>query len=191
LEQCFRLRSTAAAYKLSQGEHPHPHDSLGEPVRESYAKLVAALAEGTFAALESVPLGGVLKLSNPLAENAFDLEGLDSCQFTMPAPPDCASAAQAAELVELYWQSLTRDVPFSRWDRDATIAAAAAEKLRTPLDAADPIPHSLQRVAGRAACVAVFSFTGTLWKHADGAALRGAGAGPELWSERRGLAGHA
>jgi hypothetical protein len=96
-------------------------------VRESYAKLLAALSEGTFAALESVPLGGVLKLSNPLAENAFDLEGLDSCQFTMPAPPDCGSAAQAAELVELYWQSLTRDVPFSRWDRDATVAAAAAD----------------------------------------------------------------
>jgi len=39
----------------------------------------------------------MLKLSNPLAENAFDLEGLDSCQFTMPPPPDCASAAEGVE----------------------------------------------------------------------------------------------
>ncbi len=51
-------------------------------MRESYAKLLAALSEGTFAALESVPLGGVLKLSNPLAENAFDLEGLGATMHT-------------------------------------------------------------------------------------------------------------
>ena len=76
----------------------------------------------------------MLKLSNPLAETAFDLEGLDSCQFTMPPPPDCASAAQAGEMVELYWQALTRDVPFSRWDRDATIAAAADDLKAFELD---------------------------------------------------------
>jgi hypothetical protein len=147
IEQCFRLRSTAAAYKLSLGEPSHPvnederltpggaasyskglpHDSLGEPLRETYRKLVSALADGEFAAIETLPLGGALKLSNPLAENAMDLEGPDSRQLTMPAPPACASAAQAGEMVELYWQALTRDVPFSHWDRDATATAAAAD----------------------------------------------------------------
>jgi hypothetical protein len=52
----------------------------------------------------------------------------------MPPPPDCASAAQAGEMVELYWQALTRDVPFSRWDRDATIAAAADDLKAFELD---------------------------------------------------------
>jgi membrane-associated phospholipid phosphatase len=99
----------------------------GEPLNNSYQKLVAALTEGSFSAMEAIPLGGALRLSNPLAENAFDLEGLDSHQFRIPAPPECASALQASEMVEMYWQALTRDMPFSRWDREATVGAAVAD----------------------------------------------------------------
>lgn len=146
-EQSFRLRSTAAAYKLSEPERQHPvnddeqqfpggaasyskalpHDFQGEPIQGTYSKFLAALSEGRFAALEAIPLGGAAKLSNPLAGNAYDLEGLDSCQFTIPAPPTCSSAEQAAEMAELYWQALVRDVPFSRWERDAAIGAAVAD----------------------------------------------------------------
>ncbi len=145
MEQCFRVRSTAAAYKLSQPELSHPtngdeelfpngaasyskglpHGSDGEPLAGSYAKLTSALREGTFAAIENTPLGGGLKLLNPLACKAMDLEGLDACQLTLPPPPTFSSARQAWEMAELYWQALTRDVPFARWNHDATIAAAA------------------------------------------------------------------
>ncbi len=106
IERCFQLRSTAAAYKLSLGEAVHPvnedalaeagarsfskglpHDDLGEPLADSFLKFAGALREGTIEAIECVPLGGSLRLSNPLAESAFDLEGLDSRQFTLAAPP--------------------------------------------------------------------------------------------------------
>lgn len=147
IEQSFRIRSTAAAYRFSEGEHPHPsngdeqqypsgaanyskglpHDFLGEPIKDCYSKFVAALSEGTFTALENIRLGGSLKLSNPLAENAYDLEGLDSRQFTIPQPPSFSSKEQAGEMAELYWQALIRDVPFSRWDHDATVGAAVAD----------------------------------------------------------------
>jgi len=145
-EQCFRLRSTAAAYKLAQAEPKHPinedaadlagvrsfskalpHDELGEPLPDAYKKFVDALKEGTIEAVECIPLGGSLRLSNPLAENAFDLEGLDSRQFTLAAAPSFGSLQQAGEMAELYWQALGRDVPFSYWTHDAVVESALAD----------------------------------------------------------------
>ena len=132
-QRAYQLRLSAAAYEreqpiephLSNGdEHAYPngvasfskglsHSTLGEPDPGAYRQLLNALSRGDFDALESVPLGGAVKLSNPLAAAAFNLEGPDSHQLGMPAAPRFASAEQAGELVELYWQALTRDIPFS------------------------------------------------------------------------------
>jgi hypothetical protein len=111
----------AGARSFSKGL---PHDELGEPLADCFLKFAGALREGTIEAMECVPLGGSLRLSNPLAESAFDLEGLDSRQFTLAAPPAFASLEQAGEMAELYWQSLARDVPFARWPHDAIIGSA-------------------------------------------------------------------
>jgi hypothetical protein len=48
------------------------------------------------------------------------LIGLDPTEFAIPVPPALASAARAAEAVELYWMSLLRDVPFSSYLNDTT-----------------------------------------------------------------------
>jgi hypothetical protein len=45
----------------------------------------------------------------------------------MPAPPAFASAEEAAEMVELYWQALTRDVPFGAYETHPLTLQAAAE----------------------------------------------------------------
>ena len=55
-----------------------------------------------------------MKLNNPQAAYAFDLAGLDSFDTHLAAPPPFASAAAAAEMAELYWQALVREVPFAR-----------------------------------------------------------------------------
>ena len=177
-EECYRLRRTAAAYERAQALVPRrsngdevaypngtanfskslPHNALGEPERSAYDQLLAALSRGTFEALEAVPLAGAAKLSNPLAAEAFELEGPDSHQLGMPSAPNFAGAEQAGELVELYWQALTRDIPFLMWEQDETIAAATADlnarrDFRGPRTGRLVTSQTLFRLGGTGVCI--------------------------------------
>jgi hypothetical protein len=104
-----------------------PHDALGHVDPAAFAALLKAMQTGAPADFEAIPLGGATKLKNPQAALAFDLQGADSHSLALNKPPAFASAETAAEMVELYWQALTRDVPFSSYTTDATIVAAASE----------------------------------------------------------------
>src|SRR5437763_11668060 len=70
------------------------------------------------------------KLVNPCAGAAFDMQGADSHHLAIPAPPGVAGAETAAEMVELYWQALTRDVPFTDYDSNLLTQVAAADISR-------------------------------------------------------------
>lgn len=75
-------------------------------------------------------LGAGRKLNGPLGAFALALVGADSQQFgdsIVPHPPKLASPEYATELVELYWASLLRDVPFTEYETNATAIAAAKE----------------------------------------------------------------
>jgi len=104
-----------------------PHNALGEPSVAAYHALIAALNSGAPAAFEQIPLGGVVKLANPQAAYAFELEGADSHHLAMAAPPRFASAEEAGEIGELYWQALTRDVPFANYATDPAVSRAVAD----------------------------------------------------------------
>ena len=54
----------------------------------------------------------------------FDLEGPDAQSVTMPPAPSLDSQELIAEMGEVYWMALCRDVPFADWDGNATIDAA-------------------------------------------------------------------
>jgi len=101
-----------------------PHDELGVVEPAAYEAYLHALSTGRPEDFENIPLGGKAKLANPQAGLAFDLEGPDSHCMAMPPAPRFDSAEQAGELVELYWMALARDVHFSDYATDATIAAA-------------------------------------------------------------------
>ena len=92
-----------------------PHDRVGEVDRAAYDLLRAAVLEGTPSSFEQVPLGGTAKLANPISGLAFDLEGLDSHQCAILPAPAVDSDLRAAEMVELYWQALCRDINFSEY----------------------------------------------------------------------------
>jgi hypothetical protein len=64
------------------------------------------------------------RLVNPQGGLAYQLEDVAITQLAAPPPPALASKDEAAEMVELYWASLVRDVPFINWGSDSTIAAA-------------------------------------------------------------------
>jgi hypothetical protein len=145
--QAYRLRRDAAivhsnlplpAYPTNDDEDAYPnkiasytkglsHNELGEVDLLAYTALTNALETGQPAAFEAIPLGGRVKLANPLAAYAFELEGDDPHQFTMIAPPTFRSGETAGEMIELYWQALTRDVPFALYDTHLLTNAAAAD----------------------------------------------------------------
>lgn len=146
--ECRRIRSEAIDPAADLGPFPRPtngdeerfpnrignfsktlpHDGLGEVDPAAYDALLAALASGKFDDFEAVPAGGTATMLNPLGGLAFNIEGPDSpFDGLVNPPPSITSTELAAQAAELYWMAVCRDVPFSEYDRDPTIAAAAAD----------------------------------------------------------------
>jgi len=149
-EMATRLRQTAALAegRQPQASHPNngdetslpnyiasftkglPHTQLGEVEPSAYQSLLAALETGTETAIENIQRGSGAKLVNPLSGYAFQMEGADSHIWGTAPPPAFSSAAAAGEMVELYWQALCRDVPFTQYDTSALTAAAVEDLNR-------------------------------------------------------------
>ena len=104
-----------------------PHNDLGDVDLNAYNAYLHALNTAKPADFEAIPLGGAAKLSNPQAAYCYALEGADAAALAVPPPSTFSSAQAAAEMVEDYWQALTRDVPFSQYRTDPTIALAVAD----------------------------------------------------------------
>lgn len=119
------------------------HNQYGEVEPTAYRALISAIRSGEFAEFEELRQHQGCSdqtrqrpFVNPLAGNAFDLEGTDPGQLSIiennmrrpfrPAPA-FASAEEASEMVELYWMSLLRDVPFDEYETNDLAQAAAAD----------------------------------------------------------------
>lgn len=104
-----------------------PHNHIGEVNLNAYQALIEALTTGDPADFAAVPLGGVVKLTDPQAAYAYDLSGPDSHHLGMIPPPAFSSAWKAGEMAEIYWQALTRDVPFTEYDSNPLTLAAVSD----------------------------------------------------------------
>jgi membrane-associated phospholipid phosphatase len=146
VERAFRLRVERAVHVKQQDPAEHEtngdearypnrlgsftkglaHDALGDVDAKAFKALTDAMDSdpGDFEALTTA---GGLRLVNPQAALCFNLDGADSVQYPLAPPPAFSSAEMAAQACELYWQALTRDVPFSTYERDPLIQRAAAE----------------------------------------------------------------
>jgi hypothetical protein len=118
------------------------HNDLGEPDPDNFDRFVLTLRDGDAAAFARLPRapGAQVKLNNPQAAYAFELAGLDSHATRVQPPPAFASIDQARDLLEVYWQALTLDVPFASYEADPLVAAAIADlngisAPNTPVDA--------------------------------------------------------
>ncbi len=128
---------------------PHPN-ALGEVDPVAYRAMVRALNSGSPELFEAIPLGLGRKLTNPQAGLAVDLEGPDAQSPAIPPAPRIDSAENAAEMAELYWMALLRDIPFSDYESNANAAAAAASlsgfsDFRGPKTGGDVTPGTLFR----------------------------------------------
>lgn len=104
-----------------------PHNQLGQVDLCAYQDYLEALFSGNPDSFEAIPLGGNTKLANPQAAYAYEMVGADAHHLLLPATPSFASAWQAGEMVELYWQALAKDVPFAHYTTNQLIGEAAAE----------------------------------------------------------------
>lgn len=120
----------------------------------AYATFKAALSSGAPADFEKIILGGPRTLNGPQAGLAFYLDSLDGSQYLVPPAPALASEAYAAELIELYWASLLRDVPFGGYEQSSVATRAAAELSSLP-DYAGPRDAPVR--SSRGCCSAVAS----------------------------------
>lgn len=163
-ERAYRIRHEAALYQydLPGAEHPTngdeerypnriasyskhlPHDERGEVDPTAYEALLRAVRSGDLADFRAVPRGGANLPIGFVTAFAFVLEGTDPQQFTTIPPPALASEELAGEMAEVYWQALTRDVPFSQYGEDR-LTQAASDELRRFSGFGDVAPENLFR----------------------------------------------
>ena len=107
-----------------------PQASYGKVDLAAFTQFRNATLSGKFADFEALTLGGKRTLNGPMGSYAYTFMGADGSQFgdvVVPAPPKVTSEAYATELIELYWCSLLRDVPFSEYPGNPIAIAAATE----------------------------------------------------------------
>lgn len=146
-EAAYQVRKNAASYqkKLPLPSHPSngdedlfpnkignyskglPHNNLGLVDQKAYKALIKSLSTGDPENFASIPMGGSAKLSNPQSAYAYDLVGPDSHHLVIIEPPAFSSSWIASEAAEVYWQALTRDVPFSDYDTNELTLEAASD----------------------------------------------------------------
>ena len=104
-----------------------PHNALGEVDQSVYKTYLRAIRSGDRDLFDTIPTPGNITLRN--IENIWSIDylGPDAHNTTMKAAPAIASAEHAGEFVELYWQALTRDVPFADYDTNTDVTDAANE----------------------------------------------------------------
>ena len=104
-----------------------PHNSLGEVEPQSWQAFRAAVATGSDAQFEQLTMGSPGKLVDPNAAFAFNTEGCDSCDVSLQTPPAFGSPHAAAEVVEVYWRALLRDVPYDEFTSSELVKAACQD----------------------------------------------------------------
>lgn len=150
-DQALRVRRDAAQFQRDQPLPDHPcngdedrypddrlgsytkafrHNGLGDVVPGDYLLYLQALRAGSFADFDRIPRGGSRKQVDPQASYAYELEGADPYALTMRPAPAFDSAEEAGEMVELYWQALTRDVHFDDYAANPVTREAAADLSR-------------------------------------------------------------
>lgn len=115
-----------------------PHDDLGEVDLAVYNDLVDFVEGGSPGSFgdddvegddgnNGFTAGGERVLVNPEGAWSYNVQGLDPHDIYLAPPPAFDGEETAAEMIELYWHALCRDVRFRNFDSDATVQDAISE----------------------------------------------------------------
>ncbi len=119
-------------------------DDTGLPTAEAYESLVEACETGggygNIQQADLSPADDDIDTSDLVDEElnprplvqpetawTYMTEGASTAQLRIAVPPPFDDPETGAEMVELYWRALTRDVDFRDYDNSELVAAAAAE----------------------------------------------------------------
>ena len=101
-----------------------PHNDGGMLDKKGdFRAFVDAIASGVPSDMDRVPIAGDVKgprreWESPTAGSAFSLIGPDPQAFQMPTPPQAGSAELSAEMAEVYFMALDRDLPLAALTSD-------------------------------------------------------------------------
>lgn len=124
------------------------------PTFNRFRTAYSAGGDGNLQSLDTLigtPGSEFSKLNGPQGAFALSLAGADSRTFVSPPSFAVRSKEYAVELVELYWASLLRDVPFSEYEGNATAIAAANE-----LDSFGPVYKGPRDSTGKVTAKTLF-----------------------------------
>lgn len=116
--------------KIASYSKALPHNSLGEVDVNAFGALISAVQTQRSMAFENVPIGGTVKLTSPQAAFSFQLDGADNYAHSMPPAPTFSSEENAAEIAEVYWHAVARDVSYSDYASSSLIAEAVQDLNR-------------------------------------------------------------
>lgn len=106
-----------------------PSNNFGEVQPAAFRQLRRAMRRGDKAEFDAIPSdpSAARNLENPQGGLRFEVSALDS-HATRIAPSFRFRGKQGAgEMGEVYWQAITRDVPFIDYDTDPLISAAVSD----------------------------------------------------------------
>lgn len=107
-----------------------PHNQLGQVEPSTYESLNDALRAGRSDKLSTLGHVTGMRFVTPQAAFGLTLEGADAETFYLPAPPRINTEGAAADIVELYWHALARDISFAEYGSSAIIRNGSAELER-------------------------------------------------------------
>ncbi|CAN0451866.1 unnamed protein product [Ascophyllum nodosum] len=104
-----------------------PHDALGQVDPDAFAILQDCILNGDFDICEGVPVGNSEGRGGPPRQSYRCVchRHIRSAT-TIPPVPTLSSPELAAQLAEVYWMALARDVPFMQYGTDDITVTAAA-----------------------------------------------------------------
>ncbi|MCB0329636.1 MAG: vanadium-dependent haloperoxidase [Bdellovibrionales bacterium] len=104
-----------------------PKDDIAEPSPAQFRVYQQEIKKGKFQSFEDNVASGAKGFKNPIGAHCTDLQGFDASQFSIPPAPAVESAEASAEIAELYWMALCRDVSFSDYETDSTVSSAISD----------------------------------------------------------------
>ena len=110
-----------------------PHNAFGEVEPAAFQQLVSAMQTGSSQDdFNRIPLSAIAQrgLVNPEAANMFTIEALDSHATRIKAAPVFRSTETAAEMGELYWKALLRDLPYRHYESAIEVNNATTDLNR-------------------------------------------------------------
>lgn len=106
-----------------------PHDENGSVDKTQFKILLDAIFRNKNR-FKDLKLGGQMKLVAPSCIFSYESFGAPKSSYEIADVPAISSAEAIGEMIELYWMSVLRDVPFSQWNSSPLVKRAVDDMNR-------------------------------------------------------------